>query len=94
MRALGFLALLFVAFASAPRAAVGERADVTPFEPGHGDIVLAVQLNGQGPFRFLLDTGSTHTAVSAKTAEAIGAPVVARTTTGSAAGVARRWSFA
>ena len=86
MRALGFLALLIVAFASAPHAAVGERADGTPFEPGHGDIVLAVQLNGQGPFRFLLDTGSTHTAVSAKTAEAIGAPVVARTTTGSAAG--------
>jgi len=86
MRALGFLALVFVAFASAPQAAVGERPDVTSFEPGHGDIVLAVQLNGQGPFRFVFDTGSTHTAVSAKTAEAISAPVVARTTTGSAAG--------
>jgi predicted aspartyl protease len=86
MRTLGYLALGFMAFASAPHAAVSERADVTPFESGHGDIVLAVRLNGQGPFRFLLDTGSTHTVVSPKTAEAIGAPVVARTAMGSAAG--------
>ena len=31
---------------------------------GQGGIVLRVLLNGRGPFRFLLDTGSTHTAVS------------------------------
>ena len=86
MRPLGFLTLGLVAFASAPHAAVSERADVTSFEPGHSEIVLAVRLNGRGPFRFLLDTGSTHTAVSARTAEAIGAPVVARAAMGSVAG--------
>jgi predicted aspartyl protease len=75
-----------VALASAPRAAVSERPAFTPFEPGHSDIVLATRLNGRGPFRFLLDTGSTHTAMSADTAEAIGAPVVARAAMGSAAG--------
>jgi len=67
MRALGFFALGLVAFASAPQAAVNERPEFTPFEPGHSDIVLAARLNGRGPFRFLLDTGSTHTAMSAET---------------------------
>jgi len=85
MRALGFFALGLVAFASAPQA-VSERPEFTPFEPGHSDIVLAARLNGRGPFRFLLDTGSTHTAMSAETAEAIGAPVVAKAAMGSAAG--------
>ena len=86
MRASGFFALGLVAFASAPQAAVSERPEFTPFEPGHSDIVLAARLNGRGPFRFLLDTGSTHTAMSAETAEAIGAPVVAKAAMGSAAG--------
>jgi predicted aspartyl protease len=86
MRPLGFLTLGFVAFASAPHAAVSEPAEVTSFEPGHSEIVLAVRLNGRGPFRFLLDTGSTNTVVSAKTAQAIGAPVVAKAVMGSAAG--------
>ena len=86
MRALGFLALGFVALASAPHAAVTEPPGVTPFERGHDAIVLAVRLNGRGPFRPLLDTGSTHTAVSPKTAEALGAPVVAKAPMGSAAG--------
>lgn len=86
MRALGFFALGLMAFGSAPHAAVSERPAFTPFEPGHSDIVLAARLNGRGPFRFLLDTGSTHTAISAETAEAIGAPVVAKAAVGSAAG--------
>lgn len=86
MRPTGFLTIGLVAFASAPPAAVSERPDVMSFEPGHSEIVLAVRLNGRGPFRFLLDTGSTHTAVSAKTAEALAAPVVAKAALGSAAG--------
>ena len=86
MRALGFFALGLMALGSAPHAAVSERPAFTPFEPGHSDIVLSARLNGRGPFRFLLDTGSTHTAISAETAEAIGAPVVAKAAVGSAAG--------
>jgi len=86
MRAPGFVVLGLVAIASTPHAAVTLPPAVTPFERGHGDLVLAVRLNGRGPFRLLLDTGSTHTSVSLKTAEAIDAPVVARAPMGSAAG--------
>ena len=68
------------------RAAPAEHAGITPFEQGNEGIVLAVGLNGRGSFRFLLDTGSTHTAVSAATATAIAAPVVARAAMGSGAG--------
>jgi predicted aspartyl protease len=80
------VALCLAGWVSLLRAAPAEHTGITPFEQGHEGIVLAVTLNGRGSFRFLLDTGSTHTAVSAETATAIGAPVVARATMGSAAG--------
>ena len=87
MRALWMLVVVFVGFGSFPQASAVEREGVTPFETrGQGSIILRVLLNGRGPYRFLLDTGSTHTAVSEKTAVAIGAPVVAKTVIGSAAG--------
>src|SRR5262245_54112810 len=81
MRAVFLLALALVGRFPPAEAAV------TPFEPGdQGGIILPVSLNGRGPFRFLLDTGSTHSAVSERVAAAIGAPPVARTVVGSAAG--------
>lgn len=86
MRALWVLVAVWAGLVSFPLANAIERDAVTPFERGQGAIVLPVRLNGRGPFRFLLDTGSTHTAVSGKTAAAIGAPVVAKTVIGSAAG--------
>jgi predicted aspartyl protease len=87
MRLPGFFALIvMVSASSAPHAAVTQLSAITPFEREHSDIVLAVRLNGRGPFRLLLDTGSTHTSVSAQTAEAIAAPVVAKAPMGSAAG--------
>ncbi len=62
-------------------------AAATPFELGdQGGVILPVLVNGRGPFKFLLDTGSTHSAVSNAVAVAIGAPPVARTVIGSAAG--------
>ncbi len=62
-------------------------AAVTPFELGNqGGVILSVSVNGRGPFKFLLDTGSTHSAVSEALAVAIGAPPVARTVIGSAVG--------
>jgi hypothetical protein len=78
MRALMWLALWVSGAVAAPQ--------MTPFEGGQHDIVLAVWLNGRGPFRMLLDTGSTHTAISPQAAAAIGAPIVAKATMGSAAG--------
>lgn len=86
MRVSWFVALWLAGCVSLLRAAPAEHADITPFERGNEGIVLAVRVNGRGPFRFLLDTGSTHTAVSAATASAIGPPVVARAAMGSAAG--------
>ena len=86
MGILGSFAMWLVALASVSGAVVVEHAGVTQFDRQQSDIVLAVRLNGLGPFRMLLDTGSTHTAVSAATAEAIGAAVVAKAAVGSAAG--------
>lgn len=37
-----------------------------------GRIVAPVEINGQGPFRFILDTGANRSAMSAATAEALG----------------------
>jgi predicted aspartyl protease len=86
MRALEVLAIGIAALAPALHGAVTPSPGITSFERGRGDVVLAVWLNGQGPFRFLLDTGSTNTSVSSRTAEAIRAPVVAKAPMGSVAG--------
>ena len=59
----------------------------TPFVlDDEGGVILPVVLNGRGPFRFLLDTGSTHSALSEETAAATGAPVVASAVVGSSVG--------
>lgn len=52
----------------------------TPFESrGPGAVVVPVTVGGRGSYRFLVDTGSTHTAVTAALAAAAGAAPVART---------------
>ena len=57
---------------------------------GIGRIWAPVQIDGQGPFRLVLDTGASHSAVTAKVAEALGIPLqqqemmVLRGATGSA----------
>src|SRR5262245_56646791 len=81
MRAFVFVMVVLVGLCAPAQAAV------TSFELGEqGGIVLPVMLNGRGPFKLLLDTGSTHSAVSEAVAAAIGAPVVAKTIVGSATG--------
>jgi predicted aspartyl protease len=44
-----------------------------------GAIVVAVTIGGEGPFRFLLDTGSTRSAMTARLARQLRSPVVAQT---------------
>src|SRR5687768_2863415 len=62
-------------------------ASSTPFTLGdQGGIIIEVVLNGQGPFRMLLDTGATHSAITADVVEAIGARVVAQSNVISPAG--------
>jgi predicted aspartyl protease len=46
---------------------------------GTGAVVVPVTINGQGPFSFLLDTGSNRSAVSSDLASRLGLPVVAKT---------------
>ncbi len=40
-----------------------------------GRIWAPVQIDGQGPFRLVLDTGASHSAVTAKVAETLGIPL-------------------
>ena len=44
-----------------------------------GGIVVSVRINGRGPYRLLVDTGSSRSAVSRRAATEVGAPVVAKT---------------
>lgn len=46
--------------------------------PGRAVVVVAVKVNGQGPFAFTLDTGATITLVSPEVAQASGLPVVGK----------------
>lgn len=79
--------LAWAAWAGVPLLAVSTSPRVSPFaNSSAGSVVLEARVNGQGPFRFLLDTGSARSIVSPRTAAAGGTPVVARTTMGSAAG--------
>lgn len=51
-----------------------------------GETVVKVTIDGQGPFRFLLDTGSSHSAVAEALVARLEAPPVARTTMTTATG--------
>lgn len=44
-----------------------------------GEVVVPVSVNGAGPFQFLLDTGSSHTVISATLAQTLGASPIAKT---------------
>jgi hypothetical protein len=63
-----------------PSAVGDERVDSTPFRmTTQGQVVVGAALNGSGPFPFVLDTGSSHSTISADLARLVGAPPVART---------------
>ena len=66
-------------------------AAATPFTLGEqGGVIVSVTLNGKGPFKMLLDTGATHSAITADIVEQIGARLVAQTNVISPAGEALR----
>jgi hypothetical protein len=74
--------LLTAVTGSAPANEDPHAADAsTPFASRRpGEVVVPVQLGAEGPYRFLLDTGSTHSAVSAAVADGLNLRPVARTT--------------
>jgi predicted aspartyl protease len=87
MRAWLLLAAVLIDVGPPRQALVRADELALPFAQGsQGGVIVPVRVNDRGPFRFLLDTGSTHTALAEKTATRLGLPPVARTTLGSAAG--------
>jgi predicted aspartyl protease len=72
-----------------PTAAVGAAA--TPFEFGaHREPIVQVRINGQGPFPFVLDTGSTHSVIGDRLADILQLPVVAKAPMATAVGETMR----
>jgi predicted aspartyl protease len=84
---LTFLVPMFVTV-SVGLASVADRA--RPAVPiavdDRGGIVVDVRVNGDGPFKFLLDTGASRSIVSDELARHLGAPVVAKSEVVTSAG--------
>lgn len=74
---------LIVLVAETPTWATGadrtRPTDVPLSSARHGEVVIPVFVGGEGPYRFILDTGSSHTAISQTLATALGAVPVAKT---------------
>ena len=83
------LVVLPPAFAAAAAAATPELApaEVELSLGRTGAIRVPVTLDGHGPFRLLLDTGSSHTTLGRELAERLGLPVVAQVRVTTPAGV-------
>ena len=87
MRRVALCICLLASLVESPSAAGEIVRTVTPFRLGaHREPIIAVRVNGAGPFPFILDTGSTHSSVGRKLARTLGAPVVAKTTVTSSFG--------
>lgn len=73
---------------AAPQAWAGSS---TPFLAGEqGGVIVAVMLNGKGPIKMLLDTGATHSAITADVVDQVGARILAEGNIISPAGAASR----
>ncbi len=55
-----------------PRTVENKTVTTIPFDPANNLIVINAMINGQGPFRFLLDTGTSHHVLSTELAESLG----------------------
>jgi predicted aspartyl protease len=72
--------IIVTAVSGIPTGRLAATAGATPFTlDAGGGVVIPVQINGRGPYRLVVDTGSSRSAVSRKLAVETGAPVVART---------------
>lgn len=76
------ISLMIVSLVAPMRAADSRQArpaaDVHFLSSLPGGVVIPVFIGGEGPYRFLLDTGSSHTVISQTLATTIGAPPVAK----------------
>ncbi len=61
------------ALATIPSSAVEDAILASPTTRDHiGRVVVPVMINGHGPFRFIVDTGASHSTLSPTTASALG----------------------
>jgi predicted aspartyl protease len=88
LRVVNLLWCLHVFAAAVPLVARSDvDADVIAFDvDGQGAVVVPVRVDGAGPFMFLLDTGSTHSAIGDTLAASLGIRAVAKAEIMSAAG--------
>jgi hypothetical protein len=78
-------------FAAASPAVTPRDADVVGFDADeNGAVVVAARIDGAGPFRLLLDTGSSHSAVGDGLARRLGLHAVAKAEIMSATGQSMR----
>jgi hypothetical protein len=92
MRILNLLWCLHL-FAAAPPVVTAANPDAgtIPFDAGEdGTVVVPVRIDGAGPFRFLVDTGSTHSAIVEKLAGKLGLRPSAKAAITSASGQSMR----
>jgi predicted aspartyl protease len=78
---IGAIGLTVVSVVAPVRATGSDQtpsADVRFASSQHGEVVIPVFIGGEGPYRFLLDTGSSHTAISQTLATTLGAVPVAK----------------
>lgn len=79
MRLVTCATTLVILLTAAHARATGEPQQGIPFSlDASGAIVVPVHLDGQGPFRFMLDTGASASLVADTVAHRLGAPIVAR----------------
>ncbi|HKW01347.1 MAG TPA: retroviral-like aspartic protease family protein [Vicinamibacterales bacterium] len=72
--------LIATGLAVTPTVGLHAAGSFTPFTvDAGGAIVIPVRVNGHGPYKVIVDTGSSRSAVSSRLAAGAGAPVVART---------------
>lgn len=84
--AVGLMVLRFVAPAGATGADPGRAADIRFTSSQDGEVAIPVFVGGKGPYRFLLDTGSSHTVITQSLATTLGAVPVAKSSMATSTG--------
>jgi predicted aspartyl protease len=86
---IGAIGLIVVSVVASVRASGSDQTrstDVRFASSQHGEVVVPVFIGGEGPYRFLLDTGSSHTLISQTLATTLGAAPVAQSRLATSAG--------
>jgi predicted aspartyl protease len=85
-----FAFAIFIAIAGlAPKAGAAAAIEIAVRIDDAGAVIVPVRINGNGPFPFLLDTGSTHSVISRALVERLAMRFVAKTSVLTSTG--REW---